>query len=86
MEKFNRFAEYCLRLIYTKENKTQKFVKRIRVELQRALGPLRPMGFAVALEAATQTEMENQTVMQMNIATSLATTPYTHPCQGPWKP
>lgn len=55
--KFNRLAKYCLRLIDTDENKTRQFVKGLRVELQRALAPLPPMGFAAAVEAATRTEM-----------------------------
>ncbi|KAI5654864.1 hypothetical protein M9H77_32051 [Catharanthus roseus] len=35
----------------------------LRVELQRALAPLPPMGFAAAVEAATRTEMADQAVI-----------------------
>ncbi|KAI5680189.1 hypothetical protein M9H77_01416 [Catharanthus roseus] len=45
--------EYILRWVHTDENKTRQFVKGLRVELQRALAPLPPMGFAAAVEAAT---------------------------------
>ncbi|KAI5662337.1 hypothetical protein M9H77_21660 [Catharanthus roseus] len=84
--KFNRLAKYCLRLIDTDENKTRQFMKALRVELQRALAPLPPMGFAAAVEAATRTEMADQEVIQRKTAFGSATTPYKHPGQGPWKP
>ncbi|KAI5682321.1 hypothetical protein M9H77_03549 [Catharanthus roseus] len=58
--KFNRLAKYCLRLTNTDENKTQQFVKGLKVELQWALEPLPPMGFVAAFEAATRTEMADQ--------------------------
>ncbi|KAI5661775.1 hypothetical protein M9H77_21098 [Catharanthus roseus] len=44
----------------TDENKTRRFVKGLRVELQRALAPLPPMGFAAVVEAATGIEMADQ--------------------------
>ncbi|KAI5666682.1 hypothetical protein M9H77_16535 [Catharanthus roseus] len=66
--KFNRLAKYYLRLIDTDENKTQQFVKGLRPELQWALAPLPPMGFAVVVEAATKTEMADQVVMQRKAA------------------
>ncbi|KAI5652977.1 hypothetical protein M9H77_30164 [Catharanthus roseus] len=47
-------------LIDTDENKTRQFVKRLREELQWALALLPAMVFAVAVEAATKTEMEDQ--------------------------
>ncbi|KAI5663829.1 hypothetical protein M9H77_23152 [Catharanthus roseus] len=53
-------AKYCLRLIDTDENKTRQFVKRLRVELQRALAPLPSMGFVATVEAATQMVMADQ--------------------------
>ncbi|KAI5656930.1 hypothetical protein M9H77_25723 [Catharanthus roseus] len=84
--KFNRLAKYCLRLIDTDENKTRQFVKGLRVELQRALAPLPPMGFAAAVEAATRTEMADQAVIQRKTAIGSATAPYKRPGQGPWKP
>ncbi|KAI5657699.1 hypothetical protein M9H77_26492 [Catharanthus roseus] len=84
--KFNRLAKYCLRLIDTDENKTRQFVKGLRVELQRALAPLPPMGFAVAVEAATRTEMADQAVIQRKTTIGSATAPYKRPGQGPWKP
>lgn len=65
--KFNHLAKYCLRLIDSEENKTQQFIKELRVELQRALAPLPPMGFAVAVEAATRTKIKNKAVKQMEV-------------------
>ncbi|KAI5668333.1 hypothetical protein M9H77_18186 [Catharanthus roseus] len=61
--KFNRLAKYCLRLIDTDENKMRQFVKGLRVEQQRALAPLPPMGFAAAIKAATRMEMADQEVI-----------------------
>ncbi|KAI5657018.1 hypothetical protein M9H77_25811 [Catharanthus roseus] len=84
--KFNRLAKYCLRLIDTDENKTRQFVKGLRVKLQRALAPLPPIGFAAAVEAATQTEMADQAIIQRKTAIGSATAPYKRPGQGPWKP
>ncbi|KAI5649933.1 hypothetical protein M9H77_35938 [Catharanthus roseus] len=84
--KFNRLTKYYLRLIDSDENKTQQFVKGLRVELQRALALLPPMGFAAAVEAATQIEMVDQAVIQRKTAIGLAATPYKRPGQGPWKP
>ncbi|KAI5657773.1 hypothetical protein M9H77_26566 [Catharanthus roseus] len=83
---FNRLAKYCLRLIDTDENKTRQFVKGLRVELQRALAPLPPIGFAAAVEAATRIEMADQAVIQRKTAIGSATAPYKRPGQGPWKP
>ncbi|KAI5651004.1 hypothetical protein M9H77_37009 [Catharanthus roseus] len=54
-----------------------------KVELQRALAPLPPMGFAAAVEAATQTEMADQAVIQRKTAIGSATAPYKRPGQGP---
>ncbi|KAI5676446.1 hypothetical protein M9H77_07396 [Catharanthus roseus] len=82
----DELAKYCLRLIDTDENKTRQFVKGLRVELQRALAPLPPMGFAATVEAATQTEMADQAVIQRKTAIGSATAPYKRPGQGPWKP
>ncbi|KAI5648700.1 hypothetical protein M9H77_34705 [Catharanthus roseus] len=76
-------AKYCLRLIDTDENKTRQFVKGLRVELQRALAPLPPMGFAAAVEAATRTEMADQAVIRRKTAIGSATAPYKRPGQGP---
>lgn len=53
---FTRLSKYCLRLINTEENKTRQFIKGLRGELQRALAPLPPMTYALAVEAATRTE------------------------------
>ncbi|KAI5671179.1 hypothetical protein M9H77_11543 [Catharanthus roseus] len=82
----DELAKYCLRLIDTDENKTRQFVKGLRVELQRALAPLPPMGFAAAVEAATRTEMTDEAVIQRKTAIGSATAPYKRPGQGPWKP
>ncbi|KAI5673731.1 hypothetical protein M9H77_14095 [Catharanthus roseus] len=76
-------AKYCLRFIDTDENKTRQFVKGLRVELQRALAPLPPMGFATAVEAAARTEMADQAVIQRKTAIGSATAPYKRPGQGP---
>ncbi|KAI5671528.1 hypothetical protein M9H77_11892 [Catharanthus roseus] len=54
----------------TDENKTRQFVKGLRVELQRALAPLPPMGFAAARKTTIRS----------------AATSYKRPGQGPWKP
>ncbi|KAI5653654.1 hypothetical protein M9H77_30841 [Catharanthus roseus] len=78
--------EYISRWVHTDENKTRQFVKGLRVELQRALAPLPPMGFAAAIEAATRTEMADQAVIQGKTAIGLAATPYKRPGQGLWKP
>lgn len=43
------------------------------MELQRALAPLPPMGFAAIVEAATQKEMADQTVIQRKMNASPAT-------------
>ncbi|KAI5678258.1 hypothetical protein M9H77_09208 [Catharanthus roseus] len=86
------FAAFRLRgmakdwLIDTDENKTRQFVKGLRIELQWELAPLPPMGFAAAVEAATQIEMADQAVIQRKTAIGSATTPYKRPGQGPWKP
>ncbi|KAI5678579.1 hypothetical protein M9H77_09529 [Catharanthus roseus] len=86
------FAAFRLRgmakdwLIDTDENKTRQFVKGLRVELQRALAPLPPMGFAAAVEAATRIEMADQAVIQRKTTIGSATAPYKRPGQGPWKP
>ncbi|KAI5676177.1 hypothetical protein M9H77_07127 [Catharanthus roseus] len=61
-----------------------QFVKGLRVELQRALAPLPPMGFVAAIEAATWTEMADQAVIQRKIAIGSAATPYKRLGQGPW--
>ncbi|KAI5667539.1 hypothetical protein M9H77_17392 [Catharanthus roseus] len=66
----------ALRLIHTDENKTQQFVKGLRVELQRGLAPLPPKGFAAAVEAATRTEMVDQASIQTKVAIGSAATPY----------
>ncbi|KAI5664531.1 hypothetical protein M9H77_23854 [Catharanthus roseus] len=79
-------AEMFLILIDTDANKTRQFVKRLRVELQWALALLPPMGFTVAVQATTQTEMADQAVIQRKTTVGSATTPYKHPEQGPWKP
>ncbi|KAI5677733.1 hypothetical protein M9H77_08683 [Catharanthus roseus] len=84
--KFNRLAKYCLRLIDINENKMRQFVKGLTVELQRALVPLPPMGFAATVEATTQTEMVDQAVIQRKTTIGSATTPYKCPGQGPWQP
>ncbi|KAI5681397.1 hypothetical protein M9H77_02624 [Catharanthus roseus] len=60
--KFNRLTKYHLRLIDIDEKKMGQFVKGLRVELQRALTPLPPMGFAAAVEATTRTKMVDQVV------------------------
>ncbi|KAI5682846.1 hypothetical protein M9H77_04074 [Catharanthus roseus] len=70
-----------IRLIDTDENKTRQFVKGLKVELQRALAPLPPMGFAAAVEAATRTEMANQAVIQMKTVIGSPVTPYKRPGQ-----
>ncbi|KAI5659807.1 hypothetical protein M9H77_28600 [Catharanthus roseus] len=51
----------------TNENKTRQFVKGLRVELQWALAPLPPMGFAVVVEAAMRTEMADQARLHINV-------------------
>ncbi|KAI5681131.1 hypothetical protein M9H77_02358 [Catharanthus roseus] len=84
--KFNRLAKYYLMLIDTDENKTRQFVKELRVELQQALAPLPPMGFAAVVKAATRIEMADQAVIQRKIAIGSTATPYKRPGQGPWKP
>ncbi|KAI5653736.1 hypothetical protein M9H77_30923 [Catharanthus roseus] len=65
---------------------TAKFNRLAKVELQRALAPLPPMGFAAAVEAVTRTEMADQAVIQRKTIIGSATAPYKHPGQGPWKP
>ncbi|KAI5678566.1 hypothetical protein M9H77_09516 [Catharanthus roseus] len=76
-------AKYCLRLIDTDENKTRQFVKGLRVELQRALAPLSPKGFAAAVEAVTRTEMADQAVIQRKTAIGSAAILYKRLGQGP---
>ncbi|KAI5668214.1 hypothetical protein M9H77_18067 [Catharanthus roseus] len=61
----------------------RQFVKGLRVELLRALAPLPVMGFAVAVEATTRTEMVDQAVTQRKVVVGSATTPYKRPVQGP---
>ncbi|KAI5654409.1 hypothetical protein M9H77_31596 [Catharanthus roseus] len=56
----------------------RQFVKGLRVELQRALAPLPPMGFAAAVEAAMRTEMADQVVIQRKTAIGSAMAPYKH--------
>ncbi|KAI5663637.1 hypothetical protein M9H77_22960 [Catharanthus roseus] len=56
----------------------RQFVKGLRVELQRALAPLPPMGFAAAVEVATRIEMTVQAVIQRKTTIGLAATPYKH--------
>ncbi|KAI5668254.1 hypothetical protein M9H77_18107 [Catharanthus roseus] len=80
------YAARQARLIDTDKNKTRQFVKGFRIELQRALAPLPPMGFAAAVEAATRTELADQAVIQRKTTIGSAATPYKRPGQGPWKP
>ncbi|KAI5653467.1 hypothetical protein M9H77_30654 [Catharanthus roseus] len=50
---WNDFQKGIHTSLDTDENKTRQFVKGLRVELQRTLAPLPPMGFTAAVEAAT---------------------------------
>ncbi|KAI5663393.1 hypothetical protein M9H77_22716 [Catharanthus roseus] len=63
-----------------------EFYGEVEVELQRALAPLPPMGFAAAVEAGKRTEMANEAVIQRKTTFGSAATPYKHLGQGPWKP
>ncbi|KAI5681770.1 hypothetical protein M9H77_02998 [Catharanthus roseus] len=51
----------------------------LKVELQRALAPLPPMGFASLVEAVTRTEIADQAVTQRKAVIG------SRPGQGPWK-
>lgn len=68
------------------ENKTCHFVKGLRVELQRALAPFPPIGFASIVEVATRTEWADQAFIQRKMATSPAIPSYKHIGKEPWKP
>ncbi|KAI5663202.1 hypothetical protein M9H77_22525 [Catharanthus roseus] len=85
-EALERFLKFRPPLIGTDENKMRQFVKGLRVELQRALALLPPMGFVAAVEVATWTEMSDQVVIQRKTAICSAATPYKCLGQGLWKP
>ncbi|KAI5668511.1 hypothetical protein M9H77_18364 [Catharanthus roseus] len=83
-------ADHRLGMIFKKSSKRSRYLigfasDERTVELQRALAPLSLMGFAAVVEAATQMEMADQTVIQRKVATGLAAPPYKRPRQGPWK-
>ncbi|KAI5657938.1 hypothetical protein M9H77_26731 [Catharanthus roseus] len=83
-EALERFLKFRPR--NTDENKTRQFVKGLRVELQRALAPFPPMGFAATVEATTRIEMADQAVIERKTAIGSAATTYKRPGQGLWKP